>query len=311
MKLVLIWLVVVLIGFGAMLDSYYVLQGPQSAEARRIAAELKASAKAEGVAPLHGKFSAKDLSRVYGPSTRVPFGAFELYLFGQALVLTGGSALFILLYAGLARRLTTGVLGEPMREVANRKWLLIGLHVAFFGVMIMSAHIAYAAPNVQKHLLAQVSGQILGGSGPLGFAFKAYLSRSILLAAAATLAVNFFVGTLLSITLPSIIVPGVGAALVLYRFVIWGFLLAPSYAALSGTMLPHTFTALVEGEASILCAFFAVLIPIYLFRPSKGASAIKRYGRAFLVNAKGQIWVFAILAVAAIYEAIEVIAQMR
>jgi len=310
MKWAVGWLAAVLVGFAMMLGSYYGLQGPQRAATAQTIEELKAAAKAEGESATLRASAAESTSKLLGADTRTPAGPFELYLAGQAFVLLGGSGLLVLLYALISMRLGSGTLGEPMAETVNWRWLLIGLHVAFFGTMIVVSQITYAIPDIQKQALSQIDAQIRGNHGPLGMAGAAYLSGNIPLAAIVTLAINFLLGTLFFITLPSVIVPGVGVAFVFFRFAIWGLLLAPTYATLGGRMLPHTFTLLVEGEAYVLGSFFAALIPAYFFAPSKGVSLGERYGRAFLVNAKGLVWVFAILAVAAIYEATEVIAQL-
>jgi hypothetical protein len=53
------------------------------------------------------------------------------------------------------------------------------------------------------------------------------------------------------------------------------------------------------------------LMPIYLFNPAEGNNLRTRYGHALMMNFKGNIIVFIMLAIAAAYEATEVILQMR
>jgi len=60
----------------------------------------------------------------------------------------------------------------------------------------------------------------------------------------------------------------------------------------------------------VLAAFFTLLIPVYLFRKAEGPSPLRRYGKALLMNVRGNLLVAIVLAVAAIYEAIEVILSM-
>ena len=86
--------------------------------------------------------------------------------------------------------------------------------------------------------------------------------------------------------------------------------MAPSFVGLSGAMLPHSLTMLLEGEAYIVAAFFGLLVPVYLVRKAEGPGIIKRYGRALMMNVRGNLLVAIILAIAAIYEAIEVILMM-
>ena len=91
----------------------------------------------------------------------------------------------------------------------------------------------------------------------------------------------------------------------------WGILLAPTFSILALAMLPHSWTLLLEGEGYILAAFFALLIPIYMCRPDMGGGVLRRYGRALLINAQGALLTFVVLAVAACYEALEVILMSR
>lgn len=171
--------------------------------------------------------------------------------------------------------------------------------------------VAYQLPELQFSLLAGVKSQVAGGSGPLGVAGKAYMSKNIPLAAVTTVVINFFIGSLAVITLPSLVLPGVGILVLGFRSLLWGLLLSPSFINLSGMMLPHSLTLLLEGEAYIVAGFFALLVPVYLLRKTEGPGLVNRYGRALLMNVKGNLLVAIILAVAAIYEAIEVIMAMK
>jgi hypothetical protein len=249
--------------------------------------------------------------RVKTGTVRVAPGPYYLYLGGMALLLLGGSALFIRLYGWLAGVIPFAWLRAPLE--AARAWprLLAGLHGLVFGALIVAAALVYLVPPVQDFLLAVVGQAIASGRGPLGVAGKAYLGGSIPWAAAVTLAVNFFIGSVAYITLPSIVIPGIGILGTVFRGLMIGVLLAPSMLALSTTMLPHSLTVLVEMEAYVLAAFFAALIPIYIFRKAEGPTWWRRYGRALLLNVEANAVIFIMLAVVALYEATEVILMMR
>ncbi len=282
-----LWLLVLAAGFGAMLFSHVYLV-PHAAVA----------------SPDDGGEGPSALEARLGPA------AFYCYWAGLALLLLGGTGVLMRLYRGLLARRSAWRLNSPLVEMYRLRRLLWGLHLAYFGGYLLFALVAYAMPDVQKDLLVQIGKEIQSGDGPLAFAGKAYGSRNILAAAGATVLVNFLGGSLAVITLPSVILPGIGVAIALFRAGIWGLLLSPTMVGLSGLMLPHSFTLLLEGEAYILAAFFALLIPIYLFDRRRGPSAGRRYGRALLLNVKGNLIVLIVLAIAAIYEAIEVIAMM-
>ena len=284
MKRAAAWLLLLALGFALMLASYLAGQRP----------------------PVTGPASATATAG----AARVSPGMFILYLAGVALLLLGGSALLILLYRSLVAARPAWSFGSPLVAMFRHKRLLYALHAAYFGAVVLFAAVAYAAPEAQEALLKEVGRAVHGGKGPLGVVGKAYLSRNIAMAALATLAVNFLLGSLLLITVPSAILPGVGLAVAAFRAAVWGLILAPTCAKLSRVMLLHSFTLLLEGEAYILASFFAALIPLYLFRRGEGATAGRRYGRALLLNLKGNLAVLIVLSAAAVFEAVEVISMI-
>ncbi len=222
-------------------------------------------------------------------------------------LLLGGSGLAIGLFTRWAGRARGRWLAPPLAEIRQRRRLFCAVHAIYFGLCLVGMLVMYELPEVQKSMLLMVGGQIEEYSGVLGVAARAYQSRNIALAAGVTLGINFLLGSFAMITLPSIFLPGIGVLVAFWRALLWGILLAPTYLTLSGRMLPHSWTLLLEGEAYILAAFFALLIPIDLFRPQAGASAGKRYARAIVLNLKGNLLVLLVLALAALYEATEVI----
>ena len=243
----------------------------------------------------------------YHPMIRTQAGAFGLYFAGLALLFLGGCLALYKLYCLLADRLGNKWLRAPLAEIRRYRYLFIPLHGIYFGAILLFMFVAYCLPELQFCLLSAIQSQVTDGSGPLGVAGKAYMSKSIPLAAVATFGINFLLGSLAVITVPSVILPGVGALVAGFRAMLWGLLLAPTFDVLSGSMLPHSFTLLLEGEAYVIAAFFALLIPVYLFRSAEGPGVARRYGRALLLNLRGNLLVATVLVIAAIYEAIEVI----
>lgn len=245
------------------------------------------------------------------PATPVSGSAYWLYLAGTGMLYLGGSALFMRLYWHLGWRVKNRTLGRPLRAMLRYRGLLWTLHIATFGLLILGGAVAWLVPPAQDVLLDAMSTALQSGEGPLGAAGKAYGSGSVPRAALVTFGVNFFFGSVASITLPSLVVPGVGVLMLVLRPLVVGIALAPTLAELSGVLLPHAFTILVELEAYILAGYFALLVPIWLFRCRAGRTVPSRYGRAVLLNLQGSLLVAVILAVAAVYEAIEVIAMIK
>ncbi len=246
----------------------------------------------------------------YDPTIRTRPGAFCLYFAGLTLLFLGGSLALYKLYCLLAGRPGNTWFHTPLAQIPRYRYLFVALHGIYFGTALLFMLIAYCLPELQFCLLSAIKSQVTDGSGPLGVAGKAYMSGSIPLAAVTTFAINFLLGSLAVITIPSVIVPGAGALLCAFRAAMWGLLLAPSFDTLAGMMLPHSLTLLLEGEAYVIAAFFALLIPVFLFRRTEGAGIGRRYGKALLLNLKGNLLVATVLVIAAIYEAVEVIVAM-
>ena len=76
-------------------------------------------------------------------------------------------------------------------------------------------------------------------------------------------------------------------------------------------MLPHSGTLLLEGEGYILATFFGLMFAIFLFGPDSDPSVLSRYKRGLLLTLKGSLLVALMLAVAAVYEATEVIQMLK
>ena len=265
---------------------------------------------------------------------RLDPSAFYRYLAGLAVMLLGGSGALIGLYGWAADRSgrrgqsstewnldewsespvskpRTGWLDAPLLELQKRRRLVWGVHLAYFGIVILGSALIYALPDLQTVFLTLVRDALTAKSGVLAAAGKAYSTGSIPRAAVVTFVVNFFLGAVLSITLPSMIVPGSGILIAALRSLMWGLVLAPTLAVLAATMLPHSGTMLLEGEGYILATIFGLLIPIHIVQSSLGGTPLSRFGRVIRLNLQACALVALVLAVAACYEATEIILMNR
>jgi hypothetical protein len=247
------------------------------------------------------------------PTERLEPQPFYLYLAGLALLLLGGSGALIGLFQwladrpGMATKAGARFFAAPLAEMKHRPRLLWAVHLVYFGIVIASSVLIYKAPEIQAILLGKVGEALSTKGNPLGVAGEAYRSGNIARAALVTFVINFVLGTLAYITLPSVLLFGFGLILAWFRAFMWGFLLAPTIPALAYSMLPHSGTMLLEGEGYILAAFFGCLIPIHTVSSRLGGNPLSRWGRVLLLNFTASFWVALVLAVAAIYEATEVI----
>ena len=209
-------------------------------------------------------FSAAHFTEVLS-FTPVGRSLYYLYLLGMALLLAAGSALFIRFYRAAAARKLPAILRGAFGELALRRRLLVGVHVAYFGVTMAMAAATYEMPNVQRLLTGWCNRVMTSDSrNPLAGVAKAYQSHNILAAAGVTFVVNLALVSVVVITLPSMVLPGCGS---------WRRCSALYVGSAAGANIGGVgqndgaafLTVLVEGEGYILAAFFALLIPIHLF----------------------------------------------
>jgi hypothetical protein len=255
---------------------------------------------------LAAAYPSPQFARVMGLA-RLDRRAFYLYLAGLAGLLFGGAGTWIGLFSWLAYRVRWSPVAAPLEEMRRRPNLVWAVHGVYFGLVILAALLVYEAPEVQTALQSAARSNIETSGSPLGIAGKAYASGSIPRAAVVTFLINFLLGALAMISLPSVVLPGVGVLVAAFRAVVWGISLAPASVLIAAVMLPHSWTLLLEGEGYALAALFGLLIPIHMCQPSMGGTVLGRFGRALLLNLKANVLVALVLALAACYEAIEVI----
>ena len=97
---------------------------------------------------------------------------------------------------------------RPLKEFAIEQFGTRDKPVLIGGVLatvLLGAVVIYEWPAVQAVLLASTRAQIGGSSGPLAVAGRAYGSGSILRAAVVTFLINFLLGSITVISLPSVV----------------------------------------------------------------------------------------------------------
>jgi hypothetical protein len=184
----------------------------------------------------------------------------------------------------------------------------IALNVVYYGLVGLGMiYVAFFNPGLQQGLL-QAMGQAFT-VGPLSALGNAYGGGEVLNAIALTFVVNLVLGTLLQISLPALIIPFSGLLMGLLRACLWGLLFAPTTPELAGPMAPHALTLLLEGQAYIV-AMLAVFVQgkAFLWPRQYGKSS---HLQGYVEGLRRTVWLYLLitllLAVAAIYEALEVI----
>jgi hypothetical protein len=203
-----------------------------------------------------------------------------------------------------AIRNALSILGEHRRPY-------IVLNVIYYGLVVAGMVYVFFNPSLQQ-LLIDAAGQTFGEGGSLAVVGEAYGGGKVLLSIALTFAVNLLVGSLASITLPSLLVPFSGLLMGAYRAVLWGLLLSPAEPALARAMLPHSLTLILEGQAYVVAMLAGYLHGrAFLWPRSVDAEkAWQGYWIGMKRTASLYLLIAVLLAVAAIYEALEVVLLM-
>ncbi len=190
----------------------------------------------------------------------------------------------------------------------RRAYFLINL--LFFGLVFLGFIASALDPGIQKTLQANLLSDL--DHGLLAFVANLYRSGNVPLAALLTFLVNSVIGAFACITLPSSLIPFSGFIVGCYRAALWGMLLSPTDPRMLLVMIPHSLTLLLEGEAYVVAMFGCYLWGKWFMRPTSAGLPNSREGYRAGLRANFQLCrlVLVLLAVAAVYEATEVIAMM-
>jgi hypothetical protein len=204
------------------------------------------------------------------------------------------------------------MLHSSWRIVREHRWAYIVLNGTYYGLVIFGMmYVAFLNPALQEQLLTEMGGSFV--EGPLASVGSAYLGGNVLAAAVLTFVVNLLGGGLLVITLPSLVIPFIGLAIGCWRAVLWGLALAPTSAEIALVMIPHSVVLLLEGQAYILVMLAVYVHGMAFLRPH--SVGLTSHGRGYVAglrsSARLYLLVIVVLAVAAIYEALEVILMVR
>ncbi len=192
----------------------------------------------------------------------------------------------------------------------NRKAYIV-INVVYYGlVAICMVYVAFNR-ELQEQLMNAVGAGFM--TGPLSFVGKAYANAEVLSAIAATFLVNLFIGSFGSITLPSLIIPFSGFLIGIYRAILWGPLLSPAHPDMRLIMIPHSITLIIEGQAYILTLMAAYIQGhAFLWPKTVGLEThVKGYLEGLKRTGKIYLLVILTLAIAAIYEVLEVVIMIK
>jgi len=198
-----------------------------------------------------------------------------------------------------------GLIRDALKIVDQNRNAYLIINAFYYGLIVVGAIYAAMNPDLRRILNeAVVDAFTLGPLSPLG---QAYSGGQVLMAMALTFLVNLGLGSFIWITLPSLIIPFSGIATGAYRAVLWGILFSP--VPFERYLVPHWLTLILEGQGYILAMLASYIQGRAVINPSSIGHAGRKgaYIAGIKITAKLYLLVAIILAVAAVYEVLEVI----
>ena len=192
----------------------------------------------------------------------------------------------------------------------NRRAYIV-INILYYGLVIICMIYVAFNQDLQQSLMDEIGAAFM--TGPLSFVGQAYVNAKVFTAILATFFVNLLIGSFASITLPSLVIPFSGLLVGIYRAILWGLLLSPANPDLRLAMIPHSITLIIEGQAYILTMLAAYIQGCaFLWPKSVGLeSRAKGYLEGFKRTGKLYLLIILTLAIAAIYEVIEVVIMVK
>jgi hypothetical protein len=182
----------------------------------------------------------------------------------------------------------------------------VALNLVYYGLIVCAMIYTAFDRSLQQTLTETVGGMFV--EGPLASVWDAYSGGHVLLATTLTFVVNLVVGSFLSITLPSLVIPFSGLLVAGLRAVLWGLIFSPETLGASAGEVAAGFLIavllLLEGQGYVLAMLGAYVQGRAFLWPQRAGAAGRGQGYWLGVKQSAQIylWVAVVLLVAAVYE---------
>jgi len=190
--------------------------------------------------------------------------------------------------------------------VRTRRRIYAAVNILYYGLVLAGMAWSQVDHSLAVRLRQAVNESVAGGGlAPIA---RVYESGQILTAMALTLALNLFVGSLASITIPSLLLPFSGLAVGGLRAFVWGLIFSPAPAAVTLRSLPLGVAIgcllFLEGQGYVLAMLAGWIQGCAWVRP--GTIGAARRGEALRLGmrrtANLYLLVTLTLTVAAVYE---------
>lgn len=190
----------------------------------------------------------------------------------------------------------------PFRIIRTNSRAYLGVNILIYGLVIIGFALGLVFPDLAH---AQVDRLDEGGTTDLVLS----LLSNAWLFALVILGVNSLRVGLLSIILPSMIIPFAGALFFAYSSLIIGITLAPTDQAGWVALIPHSLTVVIEFQAYVLLVLGAYLLGKFWLRPRTIGAVTHRQGYHRGLQHAGWLSIPAVslLVIGALYEAFSLI----
>ena len=205
---------------------------------------------------------------------------------------------------GAEPHVIAAVLGWVFAPLLAHRRALLWMNLVYFGGLAVGVLYTRVDPGAQRALI-DAAGVSFTQVAPLSTLTNAYVQGQVLSAIGLTLLLNLLVGSLLYISAPSFIVPFGGLLVGIGRALLWGVLFAPTSGIWGVELVPHIGTLIIEGEAYIV-AMLGVWLWWWPVLTTPGGR-LHAWWTGLKLQVRVYVAVATLLAVAAIYEALEVI----
>jgi hypothetical protein len=199
-----------------------------------------------------------------------------------------------------ALRSALGVIRE-----ARRPYLILNL--LYYGLVACAMGVTAFDRSLQQTLMDSVGGALT--EGPLAPVLDAYTGGQVWLAIGLTFGINLLVGSFVTITLPSLVIPFSGFLLAAVRAGMWGVLFSPQIEGGVGARelvvgLMLLILLFLEGQGYVLALFGAYLHGrAFLWPRTVGLTGRwQGYWHGLKEQARIYLLVALVLVIAAVYE---------
>lgn len=230
-------------------------------------------------------------------------------LLAALLLIAGGGAMAqIVLLQNLAAWRIPGM-QTLLTEYKNRPRLAWALTCWFFGTFFCAMVIGVSSPAGVMQATSVVRS--IFADGDLSYIGEAYESGHVFRAAFATWIQNFLVATVVMTLAASVVLPFFAVFKNTLTFFLVGYALAPLWTGSADGYVYHSVTMTLELQAYVFAAFAAVLFPVVLLERNVEQSISQRLYRGAAIMGGATILAGVQLGVAALYEAVTLIALHR